>query len=151
MDHYGWLLEGSDENRVKWFQKAADLGGAHAQNSLGHCLHEGKGARQDRNEALRWFRASATQGNRFGQESLARAYAEPDFAGMPQDWTEAFRLYRLSAEQGWHWAQFHLGECFENGLGTQRNLQEARRWYEKAAEQLNEQARAALKRLSKKQ
>ena len=151
MDHYGWLLDGSDEERAEWFRKGAELGGAHAQNSLGYCLHEGKGAQQDRDEALRWFRASAAQGNRFGQESLARAFAEPDFAGLPQDWNEAFRLYRLSAEQGWHWSQYHLGECYEKGLGTQRNLQEARRWYEKAAEQLNAEAQSALKRISQEQ
>lgn len=148
MDHYGWLLDGGDEERVRWFRKAVNRGGAHAQNSLGYCLQVGRGVPKDRVEALRWFRASAAKGNRFGQCSLADLmgpHADPAF--LPQDWNEAFRLYRLSANQGWHWAQYHLGECYEKGLGTPKNLLEARRWYGEAAKNLNEDAQAALKRI----
>ncbi len=134
MDHYGWMLDGDYGERVRWFRKAAERGGAHAQNSLGFCLQVGKGVPKDRVEALRWFRASAAKGNRFGQCSLADLmgfHADPAF--LPQDWEEAFRLYRLSAEQGMYWAQVHLSECFEKGLGTPKNLVEARRWREAAA------------------
>ena len=149
MDHYGWMFDDPKaEERVYWFRKAAELGGAHAQNSLGYCLHEGLGVERNRNEALRLFRASAAQGNRFGQESLARAYYEPDFAGLPQNLPEAFRLWKLSAEQGWHWSQFHLGECYENGFGTNSDLAEARRWYTKAAKAGNGLAKSALTRLN---
>lgn len=148
MDHYGWLLDGGDEERVRWFRKAAERGGAHAQNSLGHCLQVGRGVPKDRVEALRWFRASAAQGNRFGQLSLANLMGfDADPAFLPQDWEEAFRLYRLSANQGWHFAQYHLGECYEKGLGVHKNLLEARRWYGEAAKNLNEDAQAALKRI----
>ncbi len=146
MDHYGWLLEGSEE-QVFWFRKAAELGGAHAQNSLGYCLQKGNGVRQDHDEALKWFKASAAQGNRYGQASLAGVYAGPAFAGLPPNWDEAFRLYRLSAEQEWHVGQYHLGVCYENGMGTPKNLAEALRWYEKAARQGDEDAQKALERL----
>ena len=92
MDHYGWLLDGGDEERVRWFRKAAERGGAHGQNSLGHCLQVGRGVPKDRVEALRWFRASAAQGNRFGQLSLANLMGfDADPAFLPQDWEEAFR------------------------------------------------------------
>ena len=149
MDHYGWMLDESQvRERAEWFRRAADLGGAHAQNSLGWCLHEGLGIERNRDEALRLFRASAEQGNRFGQNSLARAYAEPDFAGLPQDPAAAFRLWRLSADQGLPEAQFRLGECHEKGFGTNPDLDEARCWYEKAACAGNEQAKSALGRLA---
>jgi TPR repeat protein len=149
MDHYGWMLVDSEaEERVYWFRKAAELGGAHAQNSLGYCLHEGLGVEKNRDEALRLFRLSAEQGNRFGQESLARAYYEPDFAGLPQNPVEAFRLLTLSAGQGWHWSQFHLGEFYEKGFGTNPDMAKARRWYEDAAKAGNTAAKAALERLN---
>ncbi len=147
MDHYGWLLDGSDNERVLWFRKAAELGGAHAQNSLGYCLQTGKGVQQNRDEAIKWFKASAAQGNRYGQASLAGAYANQAFAGLPPNRDEAFRLYRLSAEQGLHDGQYHLGECYEKGIGTPKNLAEARRWYEKAAKQGKEEAQKAIERL----
>ena len=151
MDHYGWMLVDSEaEERVYWFRKAAELGGAHAQNSLGYCLHEGLGVEMDRGEALHYFRLSAEQGNRFGQESLARAYYEPDFAGLPPNPVEAFRLLTLSAGQGWHWSQFHLGECYEKGFGTNPDMAKARHWYEQAAKAGNENAKAALERLKGK-
>ena len=149
MDHYGWMLgESQVRERAEWFRRAADLGSAHAQNSLGWCLHEGWGIERDRDEALRLFRASAAQGNRFGQASLARAYAEPDFAGLPQDPSEAFRLWRLSAEQDLPEAQFRLGQCFEEGFGTIPDMNAARRWYEKAATWGHEEAKSALRRLA---
>ena len=142
MDHYGWML--GDEKaaeRVEWFRRAADFGGAHAQNSLGWCLHEGWGVERNRDEALRLFRTSAAQGNRFGQASLALAYAEPDFAGLPPDSSEAFRLWRLSADQGLPDSQLRLGECYEKGFGTTSDMAKARHWYEKAAKSGNEKVK----------
>lgn len=48
------------------------------------------------------------------------------------------RLYRVQlklAEKGNASAQYYLGEMHEQGLGTQQNIQEAFKWYAKAAEQ----------------
>ena len=152
MDHYGWMLgDEKSVERVEWFRKAADRGSAHAQNSLGWCLHEGWGIERNRDKALQLFRASAAQGNKFGQDSLATAYKDPDFSGLPPDPSEAFRLWRLSADQGLPAAQLRLGECYENGIGTTSDMTKARHWYEKAADSENEkvkqEAKSALARL----
>jgi TPR repeat protein len=40
-----------------------------------------------------------------------------------------------------------LGHCYETGSGVKQDLVEAKRWYKKAAELGDEDAKAALKRL----
>ena len=61
--------------------------------------------------------------------------------------TEAVKWYRLSAEQGDAVAQYNLALCYENGDGVSKDIVEARRCYQKAAEQGDEGAKEALKRL----
>lgn len=50
--------------------------------------------------------------------------AEPDLAQM-----------RKQAGQGDAWAQLNLGAAYDNGLGVEQNVERARHWYQKAAEQ----------------
>ena len=161
MDHYGWLLEGGFEERVRWFRKAAELGGPHAQNSYAYCLRKGEGVDVNQDEALKLLRESALRGNRFGQCNLADLQGfHCNHVLLSQNWGEAFRLYCLSANQGHPWAQYHLGECYEKGLGTRMDPPEAREWYKRAMrpdpwykmvpnqEELNKMAQDALRRLS---
>lgn len=42
---------------------------------------------------------------------------------------------RQQAEQGDAWAQLNLGAAYDNGLGVERNIEQAHYWYLKAAEQ----------------
>jgi len=44
-------------------------------------------------------------------------------------------------------AQYVLGEYYEQGKGTEKDMDEAKKWYSKAAEQGYEPAKEALKRL----
>ncbi|AUS07168.1 tetratricopeptide repeat protein [Pseudotamlana carrageenivorans] len=40
-----------------------------------------------------------------------------------------------NAEQGNSAAQFNLGVCYENGIGTAKDFSKANKWYRKASEQ----------------
>ena len=44
---------------------------------------------------------------------------------------QALYWFKLSAEQGNSSAQNNLGAFYENGIGTEANLQEAMKWYRK--------------------
>ena len=55
----------------KWFRRAAELGNALAENSLGALYLQGLGVKQDKNEALKWFQQSAQNGCAEGQNSYA--------------------------------------------------------------------------------
>lgn len=56
----------------------------------------------------------------------------------------AFRLYRISAENGYARAQFALAEYFEEGLFVDKDLKEATKWYQRAADQGNWSAQDRL-------
>ena len=52
-----------------------------------------------------------------------------------------------SAEQGYARAQFYLGHMYIYGKGVSRDKVEAVKWYRKAAEQGDEEAKKRLKKL----
>lgn len=67
----------------------------------------------------------------------------------------AFQLERYEEAHRWYlqaWARgqaqsgYMLGQLYEHGLGVERNLQEALRWYEQAAGRRDDTARARLAR-----
>jgi hypothetical protein len=55
-----------------------------------------------------------------------------------------FRVQMSMAQKGDAFAQYYLGEMFEQGLGTKQNLSEAFTWYEKSAAQQNRLAQMKL-------
>lgn len=57
---------------------------------------------------------------------------------------EAFNLWTRSANDGHSQAQFNLAVMFEQGIGTEKNLQKAFFWYSKAANQGDIEAQASL-------
>ncbi len=60
---------------------------------------------------------------------------------------KAFELLKKLAEQGDSQAQYNLGAMYENGEGTEENIEQAKYWYKKSADQGNEDAKEALKEL----
>ncbi len=51
---------------MRWYRRAADLGHAPAQSSLGLLILTGEGAQPDDAGALRWYRAAAAQNDGWG-------------------------------------------------------------------------------------
>ena len=68
-----------------------------------------------------------------------------DRASSHTDRKKAARFY--GAESGEAWAQNSMADCFEQGVGVPRDLDEAKRLYALAAAQGLEQAKSNLQRL----
>ena len=88
---------------AKWLRRAAELGHAGAQNSLGVLHFSGLGVPQDYDEALKWIRRAADQGYAFAQRNVGYSYHTGK--GVAQDYAEAEKWYLLSArpkESYWH-------------------------------------------------
>jgi len=83
-----------------------------AQAYIGSCYHDGVGLEKDIKEALRLYRLSAQQGNKYGQARLATCYHYG--YGVPINLDEAERLYTLAANQGLKGATQGL-EILESG------------------------------------
>jgi len=58
----------------------------------------GRAVEQDYQEAAKWYRLAAEQGNKDTQYNLGDMYEKG--LGVPQDDTEAAKWYRLAADQG---------------------------------------------------
>ena len=76
------------------FRQAAEEGSSDAQAWLGYLLD----LAEENAEAVRWYRASAEQGNKEGLAGLADMYAKGE--GVDKDLTEARMLYEKAADAG---------------------------------------------------
>ena len=92
-----------------------------------------EGVAKDQQEAVRWYRMAADQGDAAAQYSLGWAYNHGE--GVAKDQQEAVRWWRMAAEQGYAVAQTNLGVAYDNGEGVAKDQQEAVRWYRMAADQ----------------
>ncbi len=93
--------------------------------------YNGRGVEQDYNEALRWARLAAEQGNARGQSLLAAAYFQG--RGVELDYNEAARWAQLAAEGGETGAQVILGTLYMQGNGVPQDYVSAYTWMAIAA------------------
>jgi tetratricopeptide (TPR) repeat protein len=85
------------------------------------------------------------KGNKHSQLSVAKMYylgKEED--GMGVNERLAFYWFMQSAKQGNEISQFYVGECYRKGDGVEEDTEKAREWYQKAAENGQENAKEAL-------
>lgn len=128
---------------AEWFRKAAEKGDPLAQDILGYLYANGKGVATDKEHAMVWYRKAAEQGNVNAQFNLAIAYKNG--IGLAKDEAEAVRLFGKAAAQGDAEAQTVVGRIYEYGLfGVKKNERQAEAWYQKAADQGNQEAADAL-------
>ncbi len=80
-------------------QILATTGNANAQYNLGRWYHDGDHwVDEDKEQAVKWYRKSAEQGNADAQCMLGWCYYNGE--GVATDAAEAVKWYRKAAEQG---------------------------------------------------
>ena len=115
----GEVVDGDDKIAARWFQKAAEQGDEAGKVHLGMFYSEGRGVEQNSEEAIRWFKKVTNR----------------DFSNLLVE-KEEIAICRRAAEKGDLEAQLKLGKGYAyGGKATERNLDEARKWFLKAAEQ----------------
>ncbi|GEM_PF-1518550 len=159
---------------LEYYQKAAELGYAEAQNSLGMMYHQGIGVQQNLGSAEQWFRKAAEQDLSEAQYNLGQMYYSG--RGIALDVEQAKRWFKRAAEQKDGLSQLRLGEVsydereyvmakywfsqaaqqnlpeaqkwlgvlFYQGQGVPQDYYEAFRWFEKSAEQGSAEAQNNL-------
>ncbi|HZF00922.1 MAG TPA: tetratricopeptide repeat-containing serine protease family protein [Methylomirabilota bacterium] len=105
------------------------------------------------NEAVKWYRKSAEQGNILSQEKLAGIlrYGAPFGGILPlltniveRNPSEAAKWYLCAAKQGDTFSQYSIGDMYEKGEGVVKNYAEAVKWYRGAANQGDSGAQGSL-------
>ena len=109
---------------VPFFEKAAALDNEDAISSLAMIYIDGKGIPPDYEKGLKYLLKSVNSGNPFSINYLGTLYLEGR-GGIPQDYEQAFISFNIAAENGYPYAILNLAYCYENGFGTETNIDEA--------------------------
>ena len=141
---------------AQWYARAAKKGYARADYNLALLYQDGVGVKRDKARAVRLFHAAAQLGlgaARAHLAALGSSFSGPagsaadaatqDFADAqatllsrsPESAGRAVQLFRRAADQGNAMAQYDLGYCYENGIGTPPSRLQAYIWYSRAAAQ----------------
>ncbi len=126
------------------FEEAIEYGCVEANFGLGRLYHYGEGVKSDSKKAIEYYeKAMEGQALNWVWEAtcmIGDIYREG--AGqIAQDYDKAMEYYTLAADQGSSFAMFKIGWHLQLDL---KNLSEAERWYEKAAELGNVRAMNSL-------
>lgn len=70
-----------------------------------------------------------------GAQDVEMSYIEGKQLYDAKSYRQAIPKLKFAAEKGHKKAQYRLGKCYDKGLGTKEDDQQAFRWYFKAAEQ----------------
>ena len=128
------MLSGSLEKVSATLSPVSSSMTASQMNNLGNDYYYGRnGKEKDYNEAVKWYRKAAEQGNAYGQSNLGFMYQNG--YGVTRDYNEAVKWYRKAAEQGNANGQNNLGTMYRDGYDVTQDYNEAVKWYRKAAEQ----------------
>lgn len=95
------------------FTQAAELGVVKAMESLAS-IYLSHSSRDDRREAVRWYRRAADRGSSLAQRELGKMH-DAGSLGVAQDYAEAFRLFERAAAQKEAQATLLLGSYYQNG------------------------------------
>ena len=125
----------------EWIGKAAENGYAPAMSRLGDFFYVGDGAEQDDEQAFRWYAKAAEQGFHMAMIQMGRMYYMG--RGTKQDFTKAFDCFMDVAASREHFflvkryntvARQYIARMYERGEGVEKDMAEAFRWYQLAAE-----------------
>jgi Sel1 repeat len=103
----------------KFYEEAASMNYAPAENNLGWSYREGLGVPKSPAAAVYWFRLAAIQGNPLALQNLAEMYIDGE--GVPKRRDVAEDLYRLCA------AQLFVTSAKGNERGYNNAIHECRR------------------------
>jgi uncharacterized protein len=124
--------EYSENEALKWFERAAQRGYAPAQVNLAAMYLNGWGTPMNYALALHWLHAAADQGFPRAYYNLGVIFLNGQ--GVHQDYAQAFRWFQKGAEANDSDAQTNLGYLYDQGLGCQHSAGKAVLWYRKAAD-----------------
>ena len=142
-----------------WYARAAKSGYGRAEYNLAGLYEIGSGVPRSRSRAIALYVKAAAHGvtaarthlAELGQQSPApprTGTSEPAETVAMQTFTQAqqellsrgvgaasqaFVLFHRAAEERNSPAEYDLGYCYEHGIGTARDVDQARRWYERAS------------------
>ena len=136
--HMGLGVERSDSAAKEWYQKAIDKGDESAYGLMGdQFVMPGVNPRQPR-EAIKWYQDGIAKGDTYSMFQMAMLLTKDidvvNTANNAANNTQAASLLRQAADLGSADAMNALGEMYDARQITGGTRQDARTWYQKAAD-----------------
>lgn len=123
------FITGDYKTALVQYQTQAAQGDAAAERMLGVMYTNGTGVPKDPVEGLRWYEKAANDGDSIAIGYMAGYYMVPH--GGPMDYAQAFRWYKALGDMDQDAAALQLSILYENGLGVQRDHDQALSWLNK--------------------
>lgn len=136
------MLKKDQAAAIAAWQKGASAGSSACQYALGLAAFNGEGLPKSAEQARRWFKLSADQGDVDGQAMLAVMYLYGE--GGPVQLEQGLDLLRQSAVQGHAGSQAELGRRYRWGDGLKQDNAQAYEWLLQAANRGRPEAMAQL-------
>jgi hypothetical protein len=118
---------------MQYYEKAASLGSATAEVTLGTIFSKGLPGKVDYAQAIEWYKKAADHGDPDGEFALGVSYALGHGAGV--DYAQARRWLTAAANQGQVEAQYDLAIICEQGNGAPPDRDLAAHYYQMASDQ----------------
>ena len=144
--------EGGPEDQKQatyWFITASENGFGSAQHSLAARFLTGKGTDVNIGRGIFWLTKAANQQNTDALRDLGFMYYKG--VGVKKNYQQASDLLQLPAEEKSALALFLLGKIYaQGGYGVNRDINQAKKWYQKAQTLGYKEADIELQKLSEK-
>ncbi|KAJ1945746.1 hypothetical protein GGF37_001543 [Kickxella alabastrina] len=134
---------------VELYTNAAKLGYVPSQVRLGQAYEYGTlGCEVIPRKSIGWYTRAAEKGDPDAELALSGWYLTGAEPFLPQNDVEAYLWARRAADRRLAKAEYAVGYYYECGIGVARpDVEEAQKWYNRAALQENRRAIARLKEL----
>ena len=120
------------EGRERTIKALAESGESNAQFLCGKMNEHGWEVEKNIENAVKWYKISAKQGNASAQYCLGVT-----IYNLQKNPNQAKKWFEKSAEQGNADAQVAIGAMYALGIGVQQDFSEAAKWIQKSAKQGN--------------
>lgn len=132
------------------FKQAAELGYKFSQFRLGCAYEYGLlGCQREPRLSIMWYSRAAMQEEHQSELALSGWYLTGSEGVLQQSDTEAYLWARKAALAGLAKAEYAMGYFTEVGIGVAANIEDAKRWYWRAAAQDFPKARQRLEDLKR--
>jgi TPR repeat protein len=112
---------------VKYYKKAIILGNTYAMKNLGECYEAGHGIEKNQELAIEMYKKASDLNNIIAMCKLGLYYWHTDKKASIVYYTKAASLGDIKA-------MYKLARAYNEGLGVERNINEALKWYKKAVD-----------------
>lgn len=145
---HGGIIFKDPTYSIQLYTRASELGYTPSAYRLGECFEYGYlGCAKNASSSIFYYTIAAKNGNAEACFALSAWYLSGHEQLEPNE-EKALYWANVAAEKGLPKAQFALGYFAEVGIGRPKNQKDATAYYEKAANQGDEQARKRLTKIN---